>query len=265
MIAYEVRAFRALLGRDMLKLFRERARIISALTQPILFLGIFGIGLKEVLGGTGPFTELDYIQYIFPGVIGTNVLGLTISSAVTLVADREFGFLREVLVAPVSRLTIALAKIAAGVGNAFVQVSILLLLAPLVGLDLTIPIVLQLFACVALLALATSSLGLLIASRVRSVESFQYLFQFLIFPLFFLSGAFFVLTAVPWWLRAVANVNPLTYAVDLFRHILYANEDLSQQSADALLVNSVAVDVAIISTITIVLLAAATWSFSRTE
>lgn len=265
MIAHEFRAFRALFFRDMLKLFRERVRIISALTQPIFFLGIFGLGLKEVLGGTGPFSELDYIEYVFPGVIGINVLGLTISSAVTLVADREFGFLREVLVAPVSRLTIALAKIASGIGNAIVQVAVLLLLAPVVGLTLTPEIVLKLLAAVMLLALATSALGLLIASRVRSVESFQYLFQFLIFPLFFLSGAFFVLTAVPWWLRFFANINPLTYAIDLFRHILYANEDLSQQSTDALLVNSVGVDLLVIAIISVVLVALSTYSFTRQD
>ena len=261
----ELRAFWSLFYRDMLKLFRERARIISALTQPIIFLGIFGIGLKDVLGATGPFTELDYIQYIFPGVMGTNVLGLTISSGVTLVADREFGFLREVLVAPISRLTISLAKIAAGIGNALVQVAMLLLLAPFLGLELGPLLVLKLLGAVSLLALATSALGLLIASRVRSVESFQYLFQFLIFPIFFLSGAFFVLSKVPWWLRAVANINPLTYAIDLFRHILYAPEHLSGQSRDALILNSVATDALVIAVISIVLTAAATYSFTRQD
>ena len=121
----ELRAGWSLFRRDMLKFFREKARIISSLTQPIIFLGIFGLGLKDVLGGRGPFEDLDYIQYIFPGIIGVNVLGITIANGVTIVADREFGFLREVLVAPVSRLTIALGKVAAGVATALVQIAIL--------------------------------------------------------------------------------------------------------------------------------------------
>lgn len=261
----EVRAGLSLFRRDMLKLFRERARIISSLTQPIIFLGIFGLGLKDVLGAAGPFQELDYIQYIFPGIIGTNVLGLTITNGVTIVADREFGFLREVLVAPVSRLTIATAKVAAGVGTALVQVAVLMLLAPFVGLTPGPGILLRLFAAVALLATATSGLGVLIASRIRSTESFQYMFQFLIFPLFFLSGAFFVLDRVPAWIRLIANLNPLTYAIDLFRHILYADIDLGEASRQLLLVNSVGHDVIIISAISAVLVAASTLSFSRME
>lgn len=261
----EFRAGWSLFRRDMLKLFRERARIISSLTQPIIFLGIFGLGLKDVLGAAGPFQELDYIQYIFPGIIGTNVLGLTITNGVTIVADREFGFLREVLVAPVSRLTIAISKVAAGVGTALVQVAILMLLAPFVGLTPSLSVIVLLFLAVALLAVATSGLGVLIASRIRSTESFQYMFQFMIFPLFFLSGAFFVLDRVPAWIKFIANLNPLTYAIDLFRHILYSDIDLGESSRSLLLVNSAGRDVIIIAVISVVLLAAATFSFSRTE
>ena len=188
----EFRAGFSLFRRDMLKFFRERARIIGSLTQPLIFLGIFGLGLKDVLGASGPFQDLDYIQYIFPGIIGTTVLGITISNGITIVADREFGFLREVMIAPISRLSIALGKVASGVGTALVQVSILMLLAPLVGLRPGPFVLMRLFIAVALLATATSALGVLMASRIRSTESFQYMFQFLIFPLFFLSGAFFV-------------------------------------------------------------------------
>jgi|FLYL01.1.fsa_nt_gi ABC-2 type transport system permease protein len=261
----ELRAFWALFRRDMLKLFRERARIVSSLMQPIIFLGIFGLGLKDVLGAAGPFQELDYIQYIFPGIIGTNVLGLTISNGVTIVADREFGFLREVLVAPISRLTIALGKVAAGVGTALVQVAVLMLLSPFVGLTPEPEMIPKLFAAVALLAVATSGLGVLIASRIRSTESFQYMFQFLIFPLFFLSGAFFVLDRVPTWIAVIANLNPLTYAIDLFRHILYADIELSAASSDLLLVRSVGQDIVIIGIISAVLLLASAWSFTRSE
>jgi ABC-2 type transport system permease protein len=261
----ELRAGWSLFRRDMTKLFRERARIISSLTQPVIFLGIFGLGLKDVLGAAGPFQELDYIQYIFPGVIGTNVLGITISNGVTIVADREFGFLREVLVAPVSRFTIALGKIAAGVGTALVQVSILMLLAPALGLTPGPLTVVRLFAAVALLAVATSGLGVLVASRIRSTESFQYIFQFMIFPLFFLSGAFFVLERVPTWIEIIASVNPLTHAIDLFRHILYSDVELGENSRSLLLVNDAFTDVIIIGAISVVLLVASAWSFSRTE
>ncbi len=261
----EFRAGWSLFRRDMVKFFRERARIVSSLMQPIIFLGIFGLGLKEVLGAAGPFQELDYIQYVFPGIIGVNVLGMTISNGVTIVADREFGFLREVLVAPISRWTIALGKVASGVGTALAQVALLMLLAPFLGLRPGPVVLVKLFAAVALLAVATSGLGVLIASRIRSVESFQYIFQFLIFPLFFLSGAFFVLDRVPPWIAFVANLNPLTYAIDLFRHILYEDIELGEMSRSLLLVNSVGRDVIIIGVISVVLLAASAFSFSRTE
>jgi len=261
----EARAFWSLFRRDMLKFVRERGRIVSSLLQPILFLGIFGLGLKDVLGGTGPFQELDYIQYIFPGVIGINVLGISMSTGVTIVTDREFGFLREVLVAPISRLSIAAGKVAAGVGTALLQASILLLLAPLLGLTPSLSQLVLLFAAIALLAVATSALGVLIASRIRSVESFQYVFQFMLFPLFFLSGAFFVLDRVPGWIAVIAKLNPLTYAIDLFRHILYSDIELSEASEELLLVNSAAQDVIIIVVISVVLLAASVISFSRTE
>ena len=261
----ELRAGWSLFRRDMLKFMRERARIISSLLQPIIFLGIFGLGLKDVLGRAGPFQDLDYIQYVFPGVIGINVLGLTMSNGVTIVADREFGFLREVLVAPISRLTIALSKVASGVGTALVQVAVLMLLSPLLGLTPGPWVIVRLFAAVALLAVATSGLGVLIASRIRSTESFQYVFQFLLFPLFFLSGAFFVLDRVPPWIAFVANLNPLTYAIDLFRHILYSEIELGEVSRSLLLVNSAGRDVIIIGVISVVLLAASTFSFSRME
>ena len=261
----EVRAGWSLFRRDMLKFYRERARIVSSLLQPILFLGIFGLGLKDVLGGTGPFQELDYIQYIFPGVIGINVLGISTSTGVTIVADREFGFLREVLVAPVSRWTIASAKVAAGVGTALIQVTVLMLLSPFMGLTPGPDVIIRLIGAVMLLAVATSALGVLIASRIRSVEGFQYVFQFMLFPLFFLSGAFFVLDRVPPWIEFVANLNPLTYAVDLFRHILYSDIELGPTSRSLLLVNDVPQDILIIAVMSIVLLAASTFSFARME
>ena len=261
----EVRAGWSLFRRDMLKFRRERARIVSSLLQPIMFLGIFGLGLKNVLGGTGPFQELDYIQYIFPGVIGINVLGISMSTGVTIVADREFGFLREVLVAPISRLTIALGKVASGVATAMFQVAILLLLSPLLGLTPGFVQIVLLMSAVALLAIATSALGVLMASRIRSVESFQYVFQFMLFPLFFLSGAFFVLDRVPPWIAFIANLNPLTYAIDLFRHILYADIELGELSRSLLLVNSPAPDILIIAVISVVLLSASVVSFVRME
>ncbi len=261
----EVRAGWSLFRRDMLKFQRERARIVSSLLQPILFLGIFGLGLKNVLGGTEPFQDIDYIQYIFPGVIGINVLGISMSTGVTIVADREFGFLREVLVAPISRLTIALGKVASGVATAMFQVAILLLLSPLLGLTPGIIQIVLLMAAVALLATATSALGVLMASRIRSVETFQYVFQFALFPLFFLSGAFFVLDRVPPWIAVIAKLNPLTYAIDLFRHILYADIELGDVTRELLLVNTPAENVLIIALISVVLLTASVVSFARME
>ncbi|HEY8497803.1 MAG TPA: ABC transporter permease, partial [Limnochordales bacterium] len=173
--------------RDVLRFVRDRARIVGSLGQPLLFLFVFGSGLSPAMAGLGQ-GAFDFKQFLFPGILSMAVLFSAIFSAVSIVWDREFGFLKEVMVAPVSRLAVALGKVAGGSTVALLQGVIILVLAPLVGVRLSWDQVLVLVLLMLLLAAVMTAMGLLIAARQRSMEGFQVIMQFLLMPMFFLSG-----------------------------------------------------------------------------
>ncbi len=218
--------------REVIRYLRDKIRIVSTFFQPLMFLLIFGIGLQETLAD-GNFS-MDFIQFMYPGIIAINVMGVAFFATISTVWDREFGFLKEILVAPISRLSIVIGKILGATTVAVFQALILLIIAPFVGINLSLMIVLKLFFFMALLAFSISCLSLLIASLMTTMESFGLIMQLLIFPMFFLSGAFFPLTAVPLWMTALSKINPLTYGVDAFRQIILG----PQVSAEV--INSVA-------------------------
>ena len=156
--------------------------------QPLLFLFVFGGGLSGAMsdfGGGG----VDFRQFMFPGILAMTILFTSIFSAVSIVWDREFGFLKEVMVAPVSRTAVALGKVAGGSTIAMFQGVIVLVLAPVIGVTLTWDQVLILIGLMLMLAAMMTSLGILIAARQRSMEGFQVMMQFILMPMFFLSGA----------------------------------------------------------------------------
>lgn len=214
----ELRAIYTIWQRELIRYWRDKARILTSLAQPIMFLVIFGTGFKQTLA-TGGF-GVDFIKFMYPGIFAMTIMGTAFFSTVSTVWDREFGFLKEILVAPVSRVSIALAKTLGATTIAVLQSLILLVLAPIMGLPLTFILVLKLMVFMILLAVAISGLGLLIASLMKSTESFGIIMQIFILPLFFLSGAFFPLTAVPRWMEILSKLNPLTYGVDAFRQII---------------------------------------------
>ena len=195
----------------------------------------------------------------------------------SVVVDREYGFLKEVLVAPLSRVGIILGKALGGSLTALIQGTIMLAIAPLVGLSISPLLVLQLLPTLLVLSLSLSGLGILMATRMRSQQGFQFLMQLMGFPLIFLSGVFFPVQGVPTWLQIVAKFKPLTYGVDDIRQIflgprasgsvaeLPGNETIS---TGVILLNhpmGINEDVAVIGAIGAVLLLAGGWSFSRTE
>lgn len=204
--------------REAIRYTRDKARIFSTLLQPLMFLVIFGAGL----GGTltkGSF-GIDFMKFMYPGIIAMNVMGIAFFSTVSTVWDREFGFLKEILVAPISRTSIVIGKIFGAVTVASTQALLLLFLAPFMGIQLNVIIVVKLFLFMMLLAFAIAGFGLLIASLMKTTESFGIIMQVLIFPMFFLSGAFFPLTNVPIWMTVLSRFNPLTYGVDAMRQII---------------------------------------------
>lgn len=248
--------------REIIRYFRDKARIISTLFQPLMFLVIFGTGLRGALAG-GNF-GVDYLQFMYPGIIAMNVMGVAFFSTVSTVWDREFGFLKEILVAPVSRTAIVLGKISGAVTIASFQGLILLILAPFIGIKLGFLVIIKLYLVMLCLALAISGLGLLIASLMRTTESFGMVMQVLIFPLFFLSGAFFPLTSVPKWMSWLSKINPLTYGVDSMRQVLL-DLQFGQGAISKIALFSITFDVFILLAISAVLIFAATLAFNRRD
>ena len=203
--------------RDLKRYWYDKARIFASLGQPILFLFVLGTALSPNFSGPG---GINFSEFIFPGIISLTVLFTSIFSAISIVWDREFGFLKEVLVAPVSRWSIVAGKALGGSTVAVIQGAIMLMLAPLVGVKLSLLIVLQSLAVMLAIALSITALGIVIAARMKEMEGFQMVVNFVIMPIFFLSGALFPLDRLPSWLTLLTRLDPLTYGVDMLRGVM---------------------------------------------
>jgi len=208
--------------RDVLRFWRDRARLVSSLGMPLLFLVVFGSGLSASLGAglTSELGDVSYVRFLFPGIVAMAVLFTAVFSAISIVWDREFGFLREVLVAPISRAAVVLGKAFGGSTVAMFQGAILLVLAPILGVSMNPLLVLKLLGLMFLIAFALTSMGILIAARLQSMEAFQMIMNFLIMPMFFLSGAFFPLKGLPAWMSVITRLDPVAYGVDPMRRLL---------------------------------------------
>ena len=210
--------------RDVIRYWRDRARVGASLAQPLLYLVIFGTGLASSLGGgfgaSAGAAGVSYTQFIYPGVISMSVLFTAIFGAMSIVWDREFGFMRELLVAPIDRAAIAVGKTLGGATQAMIQGLILLVFAPFVGVHLDPVVVLQLIALTFVLAFGLSAMGVALASYMRSMQGFQVVMNFLMMPMFFLSGALFPLVGLPGWMTVLTRLNPASYGIDPIRRVL---------------------------------------------
>lgn len=261
--------------REILRFVQERSRLFSSLGMPVLFLVIFGAGFNQTIGALTP--GVDFIKFMYPGLLAMTVVMSSLFSGLSIVWDREFGFLREVLVAPLSRSGVVLGKAVGGAFVAVVQAIIMLILAPFLGVALTPAIVLGLVPLILLISLSLSGLGMLIASRMRSQAGFQITMQVLIFPLIFVSGVFFPVNNVPVWLEIIAKINPLTYGVDAVRQLFLGGPLLAPGSllpsgqGVSLGVSvfghpmSIVEDALVVGALGAVLMAAAIWAFNRQE
>jgi len=214
-IADDLRAIRVVWKRELIRFLRSRIRIFTSLAQPLLFLFVLGTGLSGVVPRTS--SSVDYRTYMFPGVLAMTVLFTAIFSAISIVWDREFGFLREMLVAPVRRTALVIGKCAGGATVATIQGLMVLALAGLVHVPYDPVMLLELFGLLLLTSFAVTTFGVMMASRMEQVESFQMIMQFTVLPMFFLSGAVFPLTRLPDWLRVLTRLDPLSYAVEPMR------------------------------------------------
>ena len=234
--------------RDLLRWWRDRQRILPSVVQPILYLFVFGVGLGSAISGArgaGPGSGsgsgsglsalgVSYTTFMYPGVLGMSVLFTSIFSAMSIVWDREFGFLKEIQVAPISRAAVAIGKALGGSSVAMLQASLLLLVSPLVGVALDPLLVLKILGLLFLLAFALSAFGVAIASRMRSMEGFQVVMNFVLMPILFLSGAFFPLSGLPAWLAGLTRVDPAAYAVDALRRVVLTSAGVPDDLASSL-------------------------------
>lgn len=246
--------------RDIVRFLRDKMRIVSSLAQPLLFLFVFGAGLAPAMTGLGG-GALDFKQFLFPGILSMAVLFTSIFSAVSIVWDREFGFMKEVLVAPVSRSAVALGKVAGGSTISMFQGLIILLLAPVIGIKLTWDQVLILILLMLLLAAVMSAFGILVAARQQTMEGFQMIMQFLLFPMFFLSGAFFPLQGAPVWLEWLGTIDPVTYGVDPLRTVAL-RESVPAAVLHSVQLYPIATDVIVMFGLGLLFLVPAVWLFS---
>jgi ABC-2 type transport system permease protein len=216
----ELRGIYTLWLREVKRYFRERVRPVSSFIQPALWLIIFGSGFSRLAGATKLPVGMTFQVFLFPGIIAQTMLFTSMFMGISVIWDREFGFLKEIMVAPISRGSIFLGKMLGNSTDAIIQGVITFLL----GFIIQVPLNLLLFAlALPLMIMITFGLvciGLAIASSMGSLESFGVIQSFVTLPLFFTSGALFPLTIVPSWLQTVGYFNPLTYGVDALRAIV---------------------------------------------
>ena len=210
----EIRGIYTLWLREVKRYGREKSRLISSFIQPLLWLVIFGSGMRLAsLGVTG----VNYQQFIFPGIVGQTLLFTSMFMGISVIWDREFGFLKEILVAPISRVSVFVGKMLGGSTDAVIQGSFVFVFSFLVSIRVSIDVFLLSLPIMLLITFGMVSIGLTLASLMESLESFGVIQTFVNLPLFFLSGALFPLANFPKWLSWVSAVDPLTYGVDALR------------------------------------------------
>jgi len=270
-LLHEMRAALVVWEREMIRFSRDRTRVIAGMVQPLLFLFVLGGGLGSLVAkSTG---GVDFRTFLFPGVLSMSVLFTAAFSGISMVWDREFGFLREMLVAPVSTTSILIGKCLGGATVATIQSIVVLILAGLVGVPYDPLMMLEVLLLLFLMSFMITALGLLLSSRVKQVQAAMPLVQLIITPLMFLSGALFPLSNLPPWLTVVTHINPMTYAVEPVRHVIFERLDIAP-AARALLdpgiswgsfVVPVPLQVLLVIIASGLLLTVAVRMFSRTE
>ncbi len=206
--------------REMKRWWRAKSRIVGSLAMPLFFLAFLGLGFRRMTI-PGLSDDVGYIRFLVPGIIGMNILFSSTFGGLSVLWDREFGFLKEIMVAPVSRVSIVLGRIAGGATTALIQAILILGISYFMGFKVTnISSIFLAIVFMILIAVTFLGLGLIFASKMRDIQGFSIVMNFVIFPLFFLSGALYPLENFPVWLRYISKLDPLTYGVDGLRAAL---------------------------------------------
>jgi ABC-2 type transport system permease protein len=237
--------------RDLVRNLRQKSQLFGAIIRPILWIFLLGTGLRN--GFTGLPLGINLQQYAFPGIIAMNIFFTGVMSGASIIWDREFGFLKEIKVAPVSRTATTCGKVLSGSTLAILHGFLVLLLYPFLHLNLSMGHFILTIVAMVILALTATSLGVMLAAKISSIEGFGTINNFLVMPLFFLSGAMYPTTNVPLWLKYLTYFNPFTYGVDLLRGIVL---DLNSYYL---------FDVMELILFTTIILAIASWLFNHEE
>jgi ABC-2 type transport system permease protein len=267
----ELRAIKVVWRRELIRFRNDRVRIVTSLVQPLLFLFVLGSGLQQLSAASTYGVNLK--TFIFPGILCLSVMFTAMFSAASIVWDREFGFLREMMVAPIRRSSIVIGKCLGGATVASLQGVILLSLCGTVGIPYAPTMILGVFALQLLLAFSITAFGVMAAARVTQMQSFMGLMQMIVMPMFFLSGALFPVANLPGWLAFLNRIDPLTYAVSPMRSLVFSHLDLSSQAQAALdpgitwfgWTVPAALEVATVAALGLLMLSIAIWEFNAGE
>lgn len=206
--------------REMKRFIRAKSRIVGALAMPLFFLAFLGLGFRKI-SFPGPAGNVDYISFLVPGILGMSLLFSSTFGGLSVLWDREFGFLKEIMVAPVTRVSIVLGRISGGITTAIIQSVLILAISFLMGFKISSVLSLLLaLVFMVLISVTFLGLGLVLASRMKDMQGFSIVVNFVIFPLFFLSGALYPLQNFPFWLKYLSHIDPLTYGIDGLRGTL---------------------------------------------
>ena len=267
----EARAIKVVWHRELIRFANDRIRIVTALVQPFLFLFVLGSGLQR-LSSQGTH-GVDLKTFIFPGILCIAVMFTAMFSAASIVWDREFGFLREMMVAPIRRSSIVIGKCLGGATVAGFQGVVVLCLAGLVHVPYDPVMIAGLLALLLLLAFTVTAFGVMVAARIKQMQSFMGVMQMVVMPMFFLSGALFPVAGLPAWLAVLNRVDPLTYAVDPMRRLVFSHLEIRDAARRALDPGvtwwgwhlPALFEAGMILALGLAMLAVAIWEFSITE
>jgi len=257
--------------RDLIRFVNDRIRIVSSLVQPLLFLFVLGGGLNTLSHNGTHGVNLK--TFIYPGILCIAVMFTAMFAAASIVWDREFGFLREMMVAPVSRSSIVIGKCLGGATVACSQGIIMILLGPLVGVNYNLTLILGIFGLQLLLAFTITAFGVMVAVRIKQMQSFFGVMQMIVMPMFFISGALFPAAGLPRWLEILNRIDPLTYAVDPMRRLVFSHLSISPLARRALDPGvtwwgwhvPALVEAGVVLALGLLMLGIAIWEFSTTE
>jgi ABC-2 type transport system permease protein len=267
----ELRAIRIVWKRELIRFVNDPLRIATSLVQPLLFLFVLGSGLQRLSSAGTHGVSLK--TFIYPGILCISVMFIAMFSAASIVWDREFGFLREMMVAPVRRSSIVIGKCLGGATVASAQGVIVVALAGAVHVPYNAVLIIGVLALQLLLAFTITAFGVMIAIRIKQMQSFMGVMQMIVMPMFFISGALFPAAGLPAWLTVLNRIDPLAYAVDPMRRLVFSHLSISPAARRALDPGitwwgwhvPALLEAGVILALGLLMLSIAIWEFSRTE